>query len=147
MPTTSEQPRISQTELTLPASLAAISATRAVLDEILRAHGWNQERIEDVVLAASEAIANAIEHGSDRDDDVTVSILHSAEVVELRVADTGRGGRVPRPSGETARPPDGADRGRGFLIMRALAHEVELSPSDLGGTETRLVFPADGLSG
>lgn len=135
--------RTSHTDLLLPADLAAIGATRSVLSELLTSRGWGEERIEDAVLAASEAVGNAIEHGSLHDDRVCVLIDLSDEALELRVADTGRRGRAEVPSLETERPPDDADRGRGLLIMRALAGEVRLSPSGLGGTEARLIFPAD----
>mgnify|MGYP001811936730 FL=1 len=135
--------RPSHTELLLPADLAAIGATRSVLSELLSSRGWDDDRLEDAVLAASEAIGNAIEHGSIGDDRVSVTIHLSDEVLDLRVADTGRRGRATPPRLDTAPPPDGADRGRGLMIMRSLAAELELSRSELGGTEARMVFPSD----
>ncbi|MGI9539805.1 MAG: ATP-binding protein, partial [Miltoncostaeaceae bacterium] len=78
----------SHTDLLLPADLAAISATRSVLSELLTARGWTEDRVEEAVLAASEAIGNAIEHGSLGEDRVCVTIDLSDAMLELRVSDT-----------------------------------------------------------
>lgn len=107
----------------LPADLAGLSDLRHELDGWLAARDVVQAVRDDLVLAASEALANAAEHGSGLRPDEQVQLRvrlddsgeEAAEVV-VAVADRGRW-RTSASSHE---------RGRGMTIMSALVDEVHV---------------------
>ena len=92
------------------------------------AHG-QFERKALSVLAASEAAANAIEHGygSDGTGVVVVSVRLDDDVVRLTVRDKG-GWRE---------PPAPGDRGRGFRLIEAVMDDVSVDRS-AGATVVRM---------
>jgi serine phosphatase RsbU (regulator of sigma subunit)/anti-sigma regulatory factor (Ser/Thr protein kinase)/putative methionine-R-sulfoxide reductase with GAF domain len=106
-------------------SQSGLGALRAALRRWLEAAGVDREHTDDLVLAASELAANSIEHGyrGGRDGSVRVlACIRDAEVT-LEIRDTG-----------TWREPGtaGPDRGRGLPLVRALADEVVVQPTQSG---------------
>ena len=91
-------------------ALAAREARRAVTC-------WAQSRgigpdLDDLELVTSELVANAAAHGA---GPVTLEAEDVGACVRLRVTDAGSGALAPR------RAADDADRGRGLMIVSALA--------------------------
>jgi len=102
----------------LSADLRELSALRHELADWLAAQGADDAARDDLVLAASEATANAAEHGSGGRPEALVRVGAHVEdgVVVLAVHDEGRW-RPPVPS---------VERGRGLGIIRALVGEVSV---------------------
>ena len=122
----------------IPADLASIAVVRAALQATLRERGWDGDAAQGVVLATSEAVANAVEHGSLPGE--LVEIVHQVGPTEatIRVLDSGGGSSWDRRV--TSEPPaSNAPRGRGLAIIRALADQVEIRRAGRG-TELRLDF-------
>jgi anti-sigma regulatory factor (Ser/Thr protein kinase) len=94
--------------------------------------------VDRVLTASTEAMANAVEHGSAPGAGVDVAFEVSAAVARVRVLDEGRCGSEP-PLGEPEAPPVTSLRGRGRLMMRALAEEMRVR-RQWSGTEVLLVF-------
>jgi serine/threonine-protein kinase RsbW len=93
-----------------------IARLRKDLGGWLIAHAVDDDSADAVLLACSEAVANAIEHGY-RDDPfgtVDVAATVAAEAVEIRVTDRG--------SWRPAR--SGAARGRGLRLIRQVMDQV-----------------------
>jgi len=86
----------------------------------------------DVKLAMSEAVTNAIQHGSSSPrDPIRILVLAEGASLVFEVLDTGRFvPRVSRRGGELS------ESGRGLEFMRVLMDEVDLRPGD-GGTLMR----------
>jgi anti-sigma regulatory factor (Ser/Thr protein kinase) len=110
-------------ERELPADLSTLAQARAGLRAWLRTQGVDAGTADDVVLAASEAMANAAEHGCGPEAGGSLSIRaergpDAAVVVSVR--DPGRW----RPAAPTG------DRGHGLLVMRALMDEVQVQPGN-----------------
>lgn len=101
----------------------------------LRRLHLEEEEVASIVLAVNEAVANAIEYGG-RGTDVMVNATMADGSLAFEVRDRGRWQN---------RPSD-ADRGRGFLLMRALMDEVEIDHRN-GGTIVRLRRGATSRSG
>lgn len=122
----------------IPADLASIAVVRAALLATLRERGWDPDSAQGVVLATSEAVANAVEHGSQAGE--LVEVVHQVGVAEATVRVLDSGGRLAwdRNLPEDA-PSTNADRGRGLAIIRALAHRMEIRAAGRG-TELRLDF-------
>lgn len=92
-------------------------------------------RFSDILLAVNEAMANVAEFAyPDGAQDRTFSVRarHIAGSMVVTVADRGRW----RQTDPAARP---ASRGRGIPLMRALADEVAIEPSE-HGTRVQMRF-------
>lgn len=122
----------------IPADLASIAVVRAAIKQALEGTGWDGDAAQRVVLATSEATANAVEHGSRAGDLVEVVYQVSEDDAKVRILDSG--GESPWKHRGAPLPPDtGAARGRGLTLIYALAHRVEVVPAGRG-TELRLDF-------
>ena len=81
----------------------------------------------DVKLAMSEAVTNAIQHGSSSPSDpIKIGIAAEGQALVFEVLDTGR--FVPR----VRRRGELSESGRGLEFMRVLMDEVDLRPGDAG---------------
>lgn len=119
-------------ELSLPATPDNLAVARTAVREWLGAARIGADGVQDVVLAAGEALANAVEHGSPGDGSTVMGIamrLGTAREVEVLVADEG-GWRPP-----AAEP---GLRGQGIRIMRAVMDEVAIDRGE-AGTTVRMV--------
>jgi anti-sigma regulatory factor (Ser/Thr protein kinase) len=81
-----------------------------------------------VLIAAGEAVANAIEHGHRNAPQGTITLRATALVDEVRltIVDTGEW--------KTPQPAINSHRGRGITLMRALMHDVDIQPDSAGTT-------------
>jgi PAS domain S-box-containing protein len=115
-------------EIELVADANELAATRKTLRSWLSQAGVGSAQALDVLIAAGEALANAIEHGHRRSSGGTVSLraIALADRLHLTIADTGEW--------KTPRPDPAAHRGRGIGLMRALMHEVSIEPGATGTT-------------
>jgi anti-sigma regulatory factor (Ser/Thr protein kinase) len=114
--------------LRLPAEPHVLSPLRRSLRQWLEALGGAEAEVYDVLVAVTEAAANAIEHAygpTDESFDVEAEAGPGGEVT-LVVRDHGRW-----------RPPRGHNRGRGTLLMQELMDHFEVATSEQG-TEVRM---------
>lgn len=107
---------------------------------LLIREGWCSEATARVMLATSEALSNAIDHGSTADGEIEVVLSADGDGAELVVRDQGRPD-ADLPALPVAPPPPDSPDGRGLLIIQRLAERVRLRPC---GTGSELVadFPA-----
>jgi serine phosphatase RsbU (regulator of sigma subunit)/anti-sigma regulatory factor (Ser/Thr protein kinase) len=115
-------------ELRLAADMESIPPLRRVLGRWLREAGASQTEVEEITLSASEACANAIEHA--------YSPGPAALELDAELASSGHAVVSVRDFGRW-RPPRGAHRGRGMVLMEGLMDSVDVY-SRRGGTEVRL---------
>jgi anti-sigma regulatory factor (Ser/Thr protein kinase) len=109
----------------------------------LRRAGWPPSARADAALAVDEAVQNAVEHGSLPRAPVQVRIEADPERARVVVTDRGRPGAA-TPEGPP-RAPDVHDvRGRGRIIMRALADEARWRSGPGAGTRVELEFTRGG---
>jgi serine/threonine-protein kinase RsbW len=109
-------------ERTIGADPLQIARLRKDLRDWLYAHRVDEATAEAMLLACSEAVANAIEHGY-RDNPfgmVEVVATVTADAVEIRVADRG----VWRPARTDVA------RGRGLQLIRQLMDQVSVDRGD-----------------
>ena len=112
--------------LTFPAHTDELAPTRAALRSWLKRVQVNPNQAMDVLIAAGEAVANAIEHGHRQRPEGTIT-LHATALVDqlhLTITDTGTW-RPPRPT---------PDRGRGITLIRELMHDVTIDHGAAGTT-------------
>ena len=123
-----------------PAKLPALAAVRRAVAGDLARHGWSAEERPRVLLCLTEALANAVEHGSRRDGRMGISFSVMAREAIVRVVDEGCSGEVPSTS-QSPRVPASSTHGRGILMIRALADETVIRARG-NGTEVALRFSA-----
>jgi PAS domain S-box-containing protein len=101
---------------------------RAALRGWLTKAGVEPDQIQDVLIAAGEAVANAIEHGHRDRIDGTISLQATAvgDGLQVTVTDTGAW----RTPADTA----GSHRGRGISLMRHLMEDLNIHSSGSGTT-------------
>ena len=112
-----------------------MAAAVGFVEAAARRAGWPEAEVSRLALAASEAAANAVEHGPDGAPTFMVGCRLDPDGALVTVSDGG-----PGPDGaalRTARLPESvfATGGRGLHIMRQLADAV-----DVEGGEVRLRF-------
>jgi anti-sigma regulatory factor (Ser/Thr protein kinase) len=114
-------------EHSMRADLGRLKEARDFAVRAATEFGFSDGALHDVKLAMSEAVTNAIQHGSRSPDD-PVRILATEESGSLvfEVLDTGT--FVPR----VVRRGDLPESGRGLEFMRVLMDEVDLRPSRQG---------------
>ena len=122
-------PTVSMFSHSFPAAPRELAELRERLRSWLDEHGVGEEVERGVVLAASEAAANAVEHGYGCDGVgiVTVMARFDDERLELTVRDEG--------IWREAR--SDTDRGRGLSIMQAIVDELSIERED-GATVLRM---------
>lgn len=122
--------------LQLPADWLAPSLARRRLHRWLEANGWSPGQTEDIVLVASEAISNSIEHGYR----VPRDAIGSAHVVDVTAAVLAQDGyrRVRltvRDRGTWRRAAYGpSNRRHGLELMRSLMADVVVEGTADGTT-------------
>ena len=130
--------RFTERELRVPADFALLPQARDFAEEAAAAVGFEQADRHAIRIAFGEAVANAIEHGSQPGGPIDLRAALEGDSLALYIRD--RGTFVPRvdPRGELP------ERGRGLAFMSELVDEVELQPSP-EGTLVRLAkrLPAD----
>ena len=120
----------------VPANASLMAGARARIATMLAPLGMPESAVFDVKVAAGEALANAVRHGSPNgpEDVVCVDVGAFDDRVEVLVSDSG--------SGFDGSPTDSLDvfapSGRGVLFMRALMDAVEFAGREGGGTHVRL---------
>lgn len=105
-----------------PLTLTEAKDVPRVRQEICRRAGdvlHNLERLEDIELLASEAVTNAILHGTGT---VDVAVICGPTLIRVEVRDQG-----PATPGSDRR-----DYGRGFTIINALASRWRMQPDEYG---------------
>jgi PAS domain S-box-containing protein len=117
-------------ELAFPAHTAQLRPVRARLRRWLDGCGLSTPLGQDALVAAGEAVANAIEHGH-RDNpgqEIRLRAAVTANLLRLTVADTGRW----LPPGPEPAP----YRGKGLSLMRAMMDNVSIDTGAAGTTVT-----------
>ena len=129
--------------LTLAPERSSAAALRAWLRAVLPEGDVPQRASEEVILAAEEALNNAILHSGQRSGDLTITVSILATDLYLTVSDRGTGfDSELLADDQTVAGEDAA--GLGLTLVRGLMDEVTLR-SSAEGTIIRLVKHLRGL--
>jgi anti-sigma regulatory factor (Ser/Thr protein kinase) len=121
--------------IVLPAVPAEVPALRLAMQQWLTRIAVDPDRQGDILLATSEVVTNAIEHGSHCDARKTVSVeafLH-ADKIAVTVSDSGRW------AGDSSASLRSQRRGRGLTLISRLADAVDTVRTS-EGTRVTLQF-------
>jgi anti-sigma regulatory factor (Ser/Thr protein kinase) len=115
----------------LRADLRLLKEAREFAERVALDFGFEDGACYQVKLAMSEAVTNAIQHGSSSPDDpIKIVIAAEGGALVFEVLDTGRFRPRVKRRGELT------ESGRGLEFMRVLMDEVDLRAGD-GGTLMR----------
>jgi anti-sigma regulatory factor (Ser/Thr protein kinase) len=114
-------------EHSMQADLGLLKEARDFAERAAADFGLDGRACYDVKLAMSEAVTNAIQHGSSSSHDpIQILVLAEGPSLVFEVLDTGR--FVPR----VTRRGELSESGRGLEFMRVLMDEVDVRPGDAG---------------
>jgi len=133
-----DAPRANWVRLELPARPENVALVRVAVGSLASQLDFTLTEIEEIRVATSEAFSNAVLHAYDdaaaAEATITVEARTAGDVLEVTVADRGRG--IPdveqaRKASFTTRP----DRmGLGFVFMETFMDEVTVNTSPGAGT-------------
>lgn len=118
--------------LTLPAEPAAVPAFRHRASQFAAEQGMDRDVVEDVALAVSEAVTNAVKYAKVADAEGVVELSGTADGdwLEVRVRDRGEGFGKGSSDG----------LGLGLAIIARLCADLKIVQEG-DGTEVRMRFP------
>jgi anti-sigma regulatory factor (Ser/Thr protein kinase) len=113
----------------IPAVVDRLFGVRQRLTQWSSAAGLSEELVNDVGLAAYEAMANVVDHAyPDGNGDFDLHAVGDHDLVTVTITDRG----CWKPPLTTPSP--SSLRGRGLVIMEKLSSQFELAPLDSGTT-------------
>jgi len=115
-----------------------VRSMRAMIDSFLRDHGLAHEEVRAIVLAFSEGLDNAWEHGTEGHGEIDVRLRHTERYVLVSLEDRGTEqvpvGRIHALDEESEN-----ERGRGMLLMNKLMDYVHVRGVPEGGTRVSML--------
>jgi serine/threonine-protein kinase RsbW len=115
----------------------SVPVMRRVLGDTLRGLGVHEESVDDILLAATEACTNVLNHGGCKVRDYAVVTSLGAVGCQVEVADDGAGlepGRAAEADPQQTPVAQLPESGRGLAVMRACVDNVILDSRPGRGT-------------
>lgn len=131
---------------TFPSSVEYLEKVEAQSVKIARGAGFDESTIDDLSIALTELVNNAIHHGN-RDDitkNVTVTFDLDQEKLSISIKDEG-GGFNPRQIKNPLDPENLlAENGRGIYLVKALMDDLNFNITETGTEITIVKFLKSG---
>ena len=111
-----------------------VSRVRHAVCDYATSQGLEARVVQDLAIAVSEVVSNAVLHGFERTDDdgtIMVSATVNGDELTVRVVDDGVGLR-PRS--------DSPGAGVGLAIAGSVSRRLVVERPERGGTEVRMTF-------
>ena len=125
--------------LAIPSDFEALGQVEMLVDSVCNELGVNEEFYGNVLIAVTEAVNNAIEHGNDQDHSAEVNVAVGNNPMEFcfNVKDQGNGFDFVNLPDPTAPENLMKENGRGIFLMKNLADEVVFED---GGSSVNIYF-------
>jgi serine/threonine-protein kinase RsbW len=114
----------------LPVDAQSVPLVRGLLRQALEHLEVTRLRIDEIVLALTEACANVVQHAGEHEE-YQVDVDIDDTLCRISVLDQGHGFDFEQVAAEPPRNP--LDGGRGLLLMRALVDRLDFRVDDDGG--------------
>lgn len=124
---TQENEMITEQKICFPSSVDNIAIVEKLINEICSSHCVSEDHYGNILVAVTEAVNNAIQHGNkyDKSKNVNIGFFANEKTLSFEVSDQGSGFdfiNLPDPTNpENIEKPNG----RGVFLMRHLADKVE----------------------
>jgi serine/threonine-protein kinase RsbW len=125
--------------LAIPSEFEAVGQVEILVDKVCNTLGVNEEFYGNVLIAVTEAVNNAIEHGNkfSKDVEVNVAVGNKSTGFCFNVKDHGAGFDFMNLPDPTAPENLLKENGRGIFLMKNLSDEVEFEDS---GSSVNIYF-------
>lgn len=131
----------------LPSELGFEKVAMSTAASVAELMGFSKDRINDLKTAVAEACINAIEHGNNLNNSLSVGVVLSTtdDQLEVKVIDDGGGiaGRPTAPNIDRKVHGEEDPRGMGMFLIQALVDEAEWHKGPPGKSFVRLVIKLD----
>ena len=113
--------------ISVPSDFSSISTVESLIDKICVDLGVNEDAYGNVLIAVTEAVNNAIQHGNQLNKNLSVSLYvgDSSNEFCVNVQDEGKGFDFTNLPDPTSPENIEKENGRGIFLMRSLADDVE----------------------
>lgn len=129
---------VTSSKLVIPSNIDKIEEAATFVEEAANKMKFSETDIDNIVIAITEAISNAIIHANKNDvkKKVTIEISLNHDSMITKVMDEGPGFNLKKI--EDPLHPDNLlkESGRGIFILKSLLDSVDYSFSDKGTTVT-----------
>ncbi len=128
-----------QLALNTPFGKRSIRSTRKAVYTMAVEFGFSDDACREIELCMSEALQNAMEHGSGQEGRVNVNCAFSSNGLQIVIEDPGAGEgdlKVLKAAfeAEIEQIPDlDNERGRGIYLIRTLMDSSKMEPRENGG--------------
>ena len=128
-------------QLEIPPRSPYVGVVRLALSSLARAAGLDEEKVDDIKIAVSEACANAVLNNEEAnsDDPVVITWDETDDAVRIDVADRG-------PTPDVTAVDDVDTQGfstravMSIALLKSLVDDCQFEARDGGGTTTRLMI-------
>ncbi len=119
-----------------PSSIEHLDKIESISADIAHKAGFDDSTVDDISIALTELVNNAIHHGNHDDisKQVTVKFTRTPTVLTISIRDEGRGFKMENLNNPLQPENLLADNGRGIYLVRALMDDVKFNFSE-GNTE------------
>jgi serine/threonine-protein kinase RsbW len=119
-------------KISIPSEFTAVNRVETLVDKVCGDLGVQEDYYGNVLIAVTEAVNNAIQHGNQFKKGLVVSVAvgDKAESFCFSVRDSGIGFNFDDLPDPTAPENIEKENGRGIFLMKSLADEIEFE--DLG---------------
>jgi len=120
--------------LVIKSDVNELARVASITEEICERCGLIEDEIDDISIAVTEAVNNAIKHGNKEDSSKSIEIVFEIETekIKIRIKDEGEGFRLKEVEDPRKNENLLKDNGRGILIMKTLMDEVKVMPGSEG---------------
>lgn len=116
-----------------------IKLVEQVIDDVCEEYKVNEDRYGNILIAVTEAVNNAIQHGNHNNPDKSVTIAYKTDPSSITffISDEGNGFDYVNLPDPTA--PENIDKinGRGIFLMKNLSDNIQF---DQNGKQVQLKF-------
>ncbi len=125
----------------LPTHRESLDIAEKIISDLKDKYNINNAKYYNILIAVTEAINNAINHGNqlDKNKQIHFEIFSNEEVIKIIIIDEGRGFNPNALEDCTKKENLLKESGRGIYIMKSLSDEFSLTPTT-NGTKFQMTF-------